>query len=78
MEVRDLVEKLLTMPQDAKVFVYSEMDEGDDEATDVKVCHIDPEYQWQMKEYYCQGDSQASYYLSETQKKEVVVIGKFY
>ena len=54
MTVKELIEKLETMPQDMPVAVYSQMDEGDDMPTKVEVAHASG---YQAKEYYCQGDS---------------------
>lgn len=60
MKVKELIEKLQTMPQDLEVGVYCEEDECDSRAMEVEIVHKldeDDKYCYQAKEYYCQGDS---------------------
>lgn len=73
MKVKELIEKLKEMPQEATVFGYSEPDEGDNYINEVEVCTVsDDGY---MNEYGCQGDSYAAHYLTEyPEEKEVVVL----
>ena len=84
MTVKELIKKLEKMPEDAKVFVYSEISEDDDFAHDVKsytkedIDYEDSDYG--MLDYYCQGDCCAAMYLNgevgedELPSQTVVVI----
>jgi hypothetical protein len=78
MKVKELIEKLKKMPQDAEVFGYGHTDEGDHAIEKIQICTAQDEY-WQMNEYYCQGDSEASYYLKHEhpEENEVVVLMDF-
>lgn len=83
MKVSELIEKLKEMPQNAEVFVYSYLDEGDMEVDEVKRCRLSPDWPANsmypyMEEYGCQADSIAATYLKEhPNETEVVVIGSF-
>ena len=86
MTVKELIEKLQRMPQDAKVFVYCNISEDDDYAYDVKsytkedirFSDYDAEKRWGKLDYYCQGDCMAGLYLTgrldENPTETVVVI----
>lgn len=75
MKVHELIEKLKQMPQNLEVFVYSSVEEGDGYADEVMLCHKNPEYFFQAKEYYCCGDSIMALYLGRYNMTEAVVIG---
>ena len=90
MKVYELIEKLKEMPDDAEVFVYSYIDEGDGPVKEVKMCCLRKEegcddmdcddyyYNPYMKQYSCKGDSCAAIYLLENKSEShVVVIGEF-
>lgn len=72
MKVKELIEKLKEMPQEAEVFGYGSTDEGDHYITEVRVCTAADEFS--MNEYYCQGDSYAADYLAEHPRKKKVVV----
>ena len=57
MKVKELIEKLETMPQDLEVGIYCECGENDGLAAEIEIAHVDYEYSSQALEYYCQGDS---------------------
>lgn len=62
MTVKELIKKLETMPQDLTVAVHCYVGECDALPNKVEVAHIDAELypkQYQSKEYYCTGDSEA-------------------
>lgn len=77
--VRELISQLAEMPQDAPVFVHAGGDvDGDDIVSGVVLCDRGsirgPFYQ--MKQYYCNGDSVAALYmLDHPDLQKVVVIG---
>lgn len=75
--VKQLIEKLKSMPEDAPVFVYAGCDvEGDGYCNDVVLCNRDSVDDYQMTEYYCNGDSIAAIHmLYHPDLKEIVVIG---
>lgn len=75
--VKTLIDQLEKLPMDAPVFVYSDRDEGDCEASEAVLCHeLCGDYQ--MEAYYCQGDSNAAIFLGKNPDCEgVVVIGTF-
>lgn len=79
--VKDLIEELKNAPQDAPVFVYNHMEENDVEINKgfsvvPREAYISEKGHIGMSPYYCQGDSEAYWFL-ETNKdvKEVVVFG---
>ena len=77
MKVKELIKALSKMPQDAEVFGHSAMDEGDHGISKVCLCHKDDEYEYSMKEYYCQADSVARMFLDDNpNEKHVVVLGE--
>ena len=77
MKVKELIEKLKAMPQEAEVFGYGYTHEDDHHIDKIKICTARDEY-WQMNEYYCKGDSEASYYLkNRPEENEVVVLMDF-
>lgn len=75
--VKQLIDKLKSMPEDAPVFVYAGGDvEGDDYCNAVALCNRDSVDDYQMAEYYCNGDSIAALHmLHRPDLKEIVVIG---
>ncbi len=75
LKVHELIEQLKQMPQDLEVFVYSSYEEGDGYANEVMVCHKNPEFPFQAKEYYCKGDSIMALYSDRHNMTEAVVIG---
>jgi hypothetical protein len=64
MTVRELIEKLEKMPQDAEVIGYSHLDEGDHYIEAVESClpsvEFNGEEMYIYPPYGCQGDSYAS------------------
>ena len=81
MTVKELKEKLAGLPDDAKVFTYSPEDECDSWTDKIYVCDknsLDPEYSYQVTEYYCQGDSNVAFHLLDHPNDKVVVIAGSY
>lgn len=77
MTVKELIEKLKGMPEDARVFTHS--CEDDDYANEVKCFtrenFVDPEEDYPyFKDYYCQGDCIAAMHLNEHANEENVVV----
>ena len=81
MTVKELKERLANLPDDAKVFTYSPMDEGDSWTDKIYVCDknsLQPDGEYQIKEYGCQGDSNVAMYLLDHPENTVVVIAGCY
>lgn len=79
MTVKELINKLKEMPQDAKVFVYCNVSEDDDEAYDVKsYTKEDIDYEYDEccgnLDYYCQGACGAAWHMTRNPDDTVVVI----
>ena len=75
MTVKELIKKLQGMPQDAEVFVYSEISEDDDFAHDVKsYTKEDINEEDTCFDYYCQGDCCAAWHIEDNPDDTVVVI----
>ena len=68
MKVKELIQLLQTMPQDAEVFSYTIYDECDASIDKVKLVS-NP-----LKAYYCKGDSVAGHYMANNQNETHVVV----
>lgn len=84
MTVRELIEKLKKMPQDAEVVGYSHLDEGDHLITAVESClpsvEFDGEDTYVYPPYGCQADSFAERIWLEDKygyKKPIVYLVDF-
>lgn len=77
MKVKELIEKLKEMPQDAEVFGYGSCEGADHAIEEIGICtkREDCPHPYQMNGYHCRGDSWAAYYLTQhPEDKEVVVL----
>lgn len=76
MKVRELIEVLMELPEDAVVFIYNELDEGDGNIDQVEL--ESPEfYEGRIiSPNYCQGDSNAEEYWEQYGSDKPVVFLK--
>lgn len=76
MKVRELIEVLMELPEDAVVFIYNELDEGDGNIDQVEL--EGPEFceGHLISPNYCQGDSNAEEYWEQYGSDKPVVFLK--
>ena len=81
MTIKELKAKIANLPDNAVVYTYSSIDEGDCSADCLYVCNKDSlstEGMYQINEYYCKGDSGVALHLLENPEDTVVVIAGCY
>ena len=80
MKVKELIEELKKMPEDAVIGIYSEYGETDGVVNTIKLTKRKDYYAFDGEDneppYYCNADSQMFYYLMDNPAiKNIVVLG---